>query len=142
MSSNSNNHIINKVESQDISSTKVQKFMSRKFVPIMEHFTIASTIETFKLHNISGSPIINQQDKIIGMISEYDLLLQAAANDIESKIQYNKSVISLSENSTLKDALILFYSKKLKLAPVVNKFDQVIGIVYRIDILDFIVKNK
>jgi len=142
MSLPKNNNIISKIESKDISSTKVQNFMSKKIVPIMEHFTIASTIETFKLHNISGSPVLNQQDKIIGMISEYDLLLQAAANELDSKIQFKNSIISLNESATLKDALILFYTKKLKLAPVVNKFDQVIGIVYRIDILNFIVKNK
>ena len=47
-----------------------------------ENYTIKGTIEIFRVHKISEAPIVDFQKKIIGVISEYDLLIQAASKAI------------------------------------------------------------
>jgi CBS domain-containing protein len=126
---------------ENIGTALVSKIMHTQVICIMPTYTIKTTIDTFRIHKISCAPVTSEDGKIVGIISEHDLLLQAASKSMSSYVDYNSKVTAISPETTIKEALVLFFTKKLKHAPVLDKNKCVIGIVSRIDLLNYLASN-
>ncbi len=135
-------NILGKATQAKVSEASVSQFMNPDFMVLEENYTIKGTIEIFRVHKISGAPIVDFQKKIIGVVSEYDLLIQAASKPLHFQIEYQSQVISVNPDTTLKDVLVILYKKKLKWMPVITKEGFVQGVVTRIDVLNFIASNS
>lgn len=134
--------ILKKANVVRINDVPVSQFMNSRIVTLRDNFTLKTTIETFRVRKISGAPVVNSSDKIIGVISEYDLLIQAASKSLSAPIEYNGNVISVSPETTLKDVLVTLYKQRLKWMPVVSKENFVVGVISRIDVLHFIASHS
>lgn len=142
MSDNSQKNILDKTEQAQIGNSPASKFMDSRVVTLKENYTIKSTIETFRLHHISGAPVIDSQGKILGVISEYDLLIQAASKSLSSFIEFKTQITAVNPESTLKEVLVILYKQKLKWMPVIDKDKYVKGVISRIDVLNFIASHS
>ena len=131
-----------KVTKTRLGDIPVSKIMKQKPICLRSNYSIKSTIETFRIRHISGAPVVDDDNKIIGIVSEYDLLIQAAAKSLNSPIDYNKKVSSIKHTTNLKDVLILLYKNKFKRIPVVDDNERVVGSVSRIDVLAYIAENE
>lgn len=127
-----------KAEQAKLGNVPVSRFMNTNYPNLQPNYSIKSTIETFRIHHISGAPVVDFQNKIIGVISEYDLLIQAASRSLSDPIDYQSTIISVSSATTLKEVLVIFYKQKLKWLPVINEEKFVQGVIARIDLLNFI----
>ena len=87
----------------------------------------------------SGLPVVSTEGILEGIISEYDLLIQAGSRSLDELIKYTGKVITVYPEMLLKDLLILFYKNKLKRIPVISSKGKLLGMVSRIDLLDKIV---
>ena len=141
MDENNHKNILEKATQLNIGEVLVNQFMNIQFISLGPNYSIKSTIETFRLHHISGAPVINHQGKILGVISEYDLLIQSASRPINDPIEFKTQVTAIQSETTLKDVLVVFYKYKLKWLPVLDKHEKVIGVVTRIDVLHFLAKH-
>lgn len=56
-----------------LSSIKIKKIMTPDPVTVPYNYTLEETVEKFLVHNISGLPVVNQQQKVIGVITKSDL---------------------------------------------------------------------
>ena len=56
-----------------LSGIKVKKIMTRDPVTVPYDHTLEETVEKFLVHNISGFPVVNQQQKVIGVITKSDI---------------------------------------------------------------------
>lgn len=119
----------------NIATIPVSKIMETNVIKVQMGYSIKKTIETFKIHNISCA-LVEKDNKLIGIVSEHDLLIQVASRKLEDSISFVTTTITLNPEHTLKEALVLFYSKKLKHVPVVDKNNIIMGIISRIDILN------
>ncbi|MBT7609563.1 MAG: CBS domain-containing protein [Bacteriovoracaceae bacterium] len=135
------NQLEKSVASSKAGRLKAHQFMSRDVMAIQEGYSIKTAIEILKVHKISGAPVIKPTGELIGIISSYDLLIQASVNDLHSSIKFNTNVFSITEEMTLKEIIILLYKKKFRRLPVVNSYNKVTGIVSRIDVLSKILKS-
>ena len=143
MSESDRHNILGSVANQaKLALTPVSQFMSPDSMVLEENYTIKGTIEIFRVHKISGAPIVDFQKKILGVISEYDLLIQAASRPLHFQIEYKSQIIAVNPDTVLKDVLVMLYKKKLKWMPVITKEGYVQGIVTRIDVLNFIANNN
>ena len=142
MDEHNHKNIVEKTEQLNIGGSVVNQFMNIQFISLGPEYTIKSTIETFKQHHISGAPVVDHQSKILGVISEYDLLIQSASKPLSSKIEFKTQVTAIQSETTLKDVLVVFYKYKLKWLPVLDRHQRVIGVVARIDVLNFIAKHS
>lgn len=101
--------------------------------------SISDVAKIMTEHHISGTPIINEEGKLVGIVTERDLLLQseliASVTDIMTK-----EMITVSEDTPVDEisALLLAYSIK---RIVVTRDKEVIGIVSRQDILKSKIKQ-
>jgi CBS domain-containing protein len=127
-----------KEDVQKVSELPVTDFMTRKVIKVRQGDSIRSVIETFKAHNISGAPVVNNDDKLIGLITEYDLLLQAATQDLRTPIHFNSNVFSVPNVATLREVLLVFHKNRYKRVPVIDQNKGLVGIISRIDLLCFL----
>jgi CBS domain-containing protein len=128
------------VASSKAGNIEARDFMSRDVMVVQKGYSIKTAIEILKVHKISGAPVIKPSGELIGIISSYDLLLQASAYDLQSPIKYNETFFSIRETVILKEIVILLYKKKFRRIPVVNEKNKVVGIISRIDVLSKILK--
>lgn len=142
MSDTTHKNILDKAHEAKLSDAPVSQFMSSHVITLRDNYTVKSTIETFRVHHISGAPVVDAENKIIGVISEYDLLIQAATRLLNGPIDYKSQVTAVYPETTLKEVLMILYKHKLKWMPVVNKENYVKGIVARIDVLNFIATHS
>jgi predicted transcriptional regulator len=134
----SHKDILEKTKEAKLSDTPISAFMNTSAISLRENYSVKTTIDTFNTHHISGAPIVNFENKIIGVISEYDLLIEAASKPLSSHIEFKTNIISVNPETTLKELLLIFYKQKLKWLPVVNKENYLQGVVSRMDLLNFI----
>ncbi|MCB9062178.1 MAG: CBS domain-containing protein [Halobacteriovoraceae bacterium] len=127
--------IIEKAQANNIGRIPARELMTRKPITILPKSTISYAIEVLQNHRISGLPVTTDDKKLLGLISEYDLLLQAAKGELTDLIKYRDKVLTVQEDTPLKEILITLYSKRIRRLPVVDKNNYLVGIVSRIDVL-------
>lgn len=81
-----------------------------------------------------GAIPINDKNKLIGMVTDRDIVVRALANGKDlshttAKDVMSKGVIFCRENEELEDAVRLMEQKKIRRLPVLNDNDQAIGIL-------------
>ena len=118
-----------------VSDAATYSFMSKNEVSITEGTKIYMAIQALAAHKVGSAPVVNNQDKLVGIISEHDLLIQTATRDVKDSITYVKEVSVVTPDTPLKDVLVLLYKHKVRRIPVVMKDKSVVGIVTRMDVL-------
>ncbi len=116
--------------------------MSKDVITFKKSDSIFEAKRVMVEKKISGAPIVNKSGKLIGIISESDLMKQI----VDSKY-YNmpmtkttiskymtKNVDYISPNETIFDAAEKFLSLKRKRFPVMEA-KKILGIISRVDII-------
>ncbi|WP_181686457.1 IMP dehydrogenase [Halorhabdus salina] len=79
---------------------------------------------------VSGAPVINDDDEVLGIISATDIrpYLEVGESDAVSEAMTDE-VITASEDVTPRDALELMYDHKIERVPIVDDKERLIGLV-------------
>jgi len=137
--------------------------MTKEVITVLEDATIQAVGKLFVEKNISGVPVVDEEGKLKGILSEGDLVYQQKPinpplfiNLFDSVIQLDrkefwedvnkiaartagelmtKTVITADENATVEELAKLMINKKVNRIPIVNAANQVIGLVSRHDIV-------
>ncbi|HWP23829.1 MAG TPA: CBS domain-containing protein [Candidatus Binatia bacterium] len=89
-------------------------------------------------NQISGAPVIDKKGKIVGIVSEADLVAKKG-KDVKSIM--SKKVISVAEDTPIEEIAQLMARHKIKRLPVMNE-NKMVGIVSRADIVNAIAMGK
>jgi CBS domain-containing protein len=130
--------------------------MSTKVVTVSPTATVVDAAKLMLEHRISGLPVVDEMRKLVGVITEGDLLqrieigtddenpvdffgLEVAQQFIKEHGRYvedvmTPEVVTVAENTPLAEIAGLLHSKRLKRVPVTND-GHVVGVVSRADIL-------
>lgn len=97
----------------------------------------------FHEHRFRHMPIVGPDRKIIGILSERDLLRDAAAREPHAIIRplVVARVISATPNTEIREIAHLLYDRHIGAVPILNATDYPIGIVSRSDILHALVNR-
>ena len=63
--------------------TTVGDLMDRDLTVVMEHSTISEAIDIFYYHNVAGLPVVTSDWKLVGFLSETDILRAATPSYLE-----------------------------------------------------------
>tara|TARA_B100000029_G_scaffold85918_1_gene76283 strand:+ start:139 stop:606 length:468 start_codon:yes stop_codon:yes gene_type:complete len=131
-----------KVPKKTTQKILVKDYMSKDVITFKKSDSIFEAKRVMVEKKISGAPIVNKSGKLIGIISESDLMKQI----VDSKY-YNmpmtkttiskymtKNVDYISPNETIFDAAEKFLSLKRKRFPVMEA-KKILGIISRVDII-------
>lgn len=82
---------------------------------------VGDALELMAKYHISGIPIVDENYKLIGIITNRDLRFKPNKNQVLSEIMTSENLITLPEGSTLEDAEEVLKHHRIEKLPVVDK---------------------
>jgi CBS domain-containing protein len=140
---------------------QAQDIMARDVLTVMPSTRINVALDLMLQRKISGLPVLNEDGKLVGILTEGDLLrrsetgtedrhrsklltfLIGPGKEADEFVQANSrkvedlmtpSVLSVSEGATLDEVVALMEKKRIRRVPVVRK-GKLVGIISRADLL-------
>ena len=124
------------------SSLKVSDYMSRDLITFRPNQSVEDVINTLIKHRISGGPVVNDKNELVGIISEGDCIKQISEsryynmpmeqNSIEKHMA--KNVETIDGNLDVFDAANKFLKSKRRRFPIVEN-GKLVGQISQKDIL-------
>ncbi len=147
---------------------KAKDIMNRQIITVTEEMTVDETARILLDNKISGVPVVDEQNKVIGIVSETDLIYREKHLHIPSfisildgviflestkELEYQvrkmaafkvkdvmtKKVLTIHEDTELEDIVDKIVEKKINRLPVIDSKGKLVGIVTRSDILRHII---
>jgi len=118
-----------------LAAIPVSQCMTTTVVKIGERTTVKTAIKTLLKKQVAGIPVVNDREELVGVVSEKDLLLQAASGSIKKAVQFCTTPESFMPDTTFKEALVTMVRDNRKWLPVIDERKKVLGIVARRDLL-------
>lgn len=121
--------------------TVARDIMTTELILGHPKMTIEEAIKTLVNNRITGMPVVDEERHIVGVVSEYDIIKSVDSFekdrpvDLSQIIEFSHKVTTVSEDAKLSDILKYFVEKKVRRLPVINKQNQLVGIITRRDIM-------
>jgi CBS domain-containing protein len=102
---------------------------------------IEDAVKLLVNNKITGLPVVDRQGKMIGILSEYDIIARVGeqrkldAGIFKDGIPYSKSVQTVNEDTDLQEILDRFIQLKCRRLPVLDKDSRLVGIISRRDVM-------
>lgn len=105
--------------------------------------TIYEGIKLMERHNIASLIVVDETDRVLGVITAKDIVIKAIAKGIDIKSTkiieiVSKPVTVVDIETPLKDVIMLMIGTGHGHIPVINKSGRVVGIVTIDDVLKFV----
>lgn len=142
-----------------IHSTRAKDAMTEEVVFVNRTTPLKDVADILNRHDISGVPVVDDENKVVGVISEKDFLFNMGAKETRTfmgvvahclknkgcvaiSMQKQKAqdimsspAVTVSENTLVSEIAGIFTEKKINRTPVTDPNDILIGIVTRTDIV-------
>lgn len=145
-------------------SKPVQKVMTKEVKMVTQDQTIKEVFALLKKHDIVGVPVVDEHQKVVGMVTESDLIKHFTTLDTPRAInvlgglvylddisEFNQQlkehcsewvkdlmttdVVTVGEDSTVQDVVNAMEEHDVNRIPVVDSDHHLVGIVTRKDLL-------
>jgi CBS domain-containing protein len=152
-------------------TTTVADVMTPDPIVVQPDTPLKDAIQLLAEKRISGLPVVDPSGKLVGVISETDLMWQETGVTppayimlldsviyLENPNKYDrdlhkalgqtvgevmtKDAITVKSNKPLREAAQLMHERSIRRLPVLDELDKVIGIVTRGDIIRFMAANQ
>ena len=114
--------------------------MTRKVCTIHPEASAQEAAQILSRHRISGLPVVNADDKIIGMVTEADIISKVHREGLLVSDIMSHKVISVTEETPVGEIAMLLTERKIKRVPVVSG-DKLVGIISRGDIVNAVAEG-
>lgn len=140
-------------------SVRAEDIMTRTVISVQKSATLADVAEMLNQNLITGVPVINNENNVVGIISEKDFLAHLSLKKektfmgilahclkgtgciaVEMRTQkacdiMTSPAVTVHEKATIKEIAAMFTQYNINRVPVINKSQELIGIVTRTDIV-------
>jgi CBS domain-containing protein len=150
-------------------SIKAKDIMTTAVVTLKRDMGVKEAAETLLDNSIGGAPVVDDEGKVIGMVSESDLIMEdvklhfptfvhllsgiiylESLKSFEEKLRkavgvkvedvMSKKVITVTEDTPVEDIATLMIERKISRVPVVKK-GKLVGLVSKRDIVRTIARS-
>ncbi len=126
---------------------KVKEFMSKNVGFCHPEDKLAKAAEIMQQHDCGVVPVIDENEKVIGMITDRDICLAFASGNAKiSQLKVEKlmttKIIDCSADDKIEDALKKMRKNQLKRLAVTGKDGKIVGILSVTDVLISVRKDK
>ena len=112
--------------------------MTKTVITVTALTTIKNLAKSLSGNNISGAPVVDQKGKILGIVSEADIVAKSGK---QVKGIMSKNVISVTEETPVEEIAKLLTTHRFNRVPVLRQ-SKLVGIVSRADIVRAIAMGK
>ena len=134
--------------------TTVQEIMTTRVIWVKKDATFREMAVALREHRVSAFPVVDDDRKVIGVVSEADMLTKEALDDepgVLAGILHRKdqakargvtagdlmttAVVAVRPDDTVEHAARLMYDRRVKRLPVTDADGHLAGIISRADVL-------
>jgi CBS-domain-containing membrane protein len=134
--------------------TTVQEIMTTRVIWVKKEATFREMAVALREHRVSAFPVVDDDHKVIGVVSEADMLTKEALDDepgVLAGILHRKdqakargvtagdlmtaTVVAVRPDDTVEHAAKLMYDRRVKRLPVTDADGHLVGIISRADVL-------
>ena len=110
----------------------VKEIMTKDIITVPPAMPVREVANLLSERNVSGVPVIDDEGRVLGVVSELDVVGRqgATAADVMSK-----QVISVTEETDVREVVQLFLNERVRRVPVLSGEQRLIGIVSRSDLV-------
>jgi CBS domain-containing protein len=110
---------------------KVRDVMTKEVVTVKPEQTPQQAARLLSQHRISGLPVVNNDNRVVGVVTEFDIIGKQGktVGDIMTS-----GVISVTEDTDLEEVRHILVNERIKRLPVLDQ-GCLVGIVSRADLV-------
>src|SRR6266487_3278558 len=135
-------------------NTTVKDVMTTRVIWVKKDATFREMAVALREHRVSAFPVVDDDRKVIGVVSEADMLNkealidepgmisgilhhrdQAKARGITAGDLMTTTVVAVRPDDTVEHAAKLMYDRRVKRLPVTDENGRLVGIISRADVL-------
>lgn len=109
-------------------------------VTLPEHALVSDAQKMMADYRIGGIPIVDDQKKLIGIITNRDLRFEKDPERPLKEIMTSEGLVTTYENTSLSEAEVILQEHKIEKLPVVKKDNTLIGLITYRDITKLRIK--
>ncbi|MFD9101786.1 CBS domain-containing protein [Streptomyces virginiae] len=117
----------------------VEDVMTHAVVSVDRGTAFKDIVEELRMWNVSALPVLAEDGRVIGVVSEADLLLGPrgtdTAHDTTAERLMTRPAVTVTRDATIPTAARLMARRHLKRLPVVDGEGRLVGVVSRGDLL-------
>jgi CBS domain-containing protein len=110
---------------------KAEDVMTTKVITVTEDQTKQQAARLLSQHRISGLPVVNADNVVVGVVTEYDVISKEGRTVGEIM---TRGVISIAPDTDLEEVSHILVHERIKRLPVLHQ-GQLLGIVSRADLV-------
>jgi len=112
--------------------------MTKEIITVSPKMTVKNLALTLIKNQISGAPVAEKNGKIVGVVSEADIV---AKKGRDVKAIMSKNVLKVAADTSVEEIAQLMTTHSIKRVPVMLG-DKVVGIISRADIVSAIARGE
>jgi len=119
----------------------VQDVMSKNPMVVQEEEGLAVLVELFKKHSFHGFPVVNVEDKLVGIVRDTDVISIFARKEPASMvyekvkdIMYSPPLV-IESSETIQKAILKMFADQTRFETVIDKDKNIVGVVTRTDLI-------
>jgi len=124
---------------------QIKDIMTKDVITAKRETPIYEAMNLLKKHKISGLPVVNDEMRPVGILSEKDFLqlLMSRNVDVKAKVAdyMTKKVVTFQEDDSIVSVCEFFIKSSFRRVPIL-KDRTLVGIVSRRDIISFILQAR
>lgn len=121
--------------------TTAKDIMTSKMIVAKEGMNIEDAVKLLVNNRITGLPVVDGQGKMIGILSEYDIIARVGKEEkiepslFKDRIPFSTTVETVVEDTPLNEVLDRFIQLKCRRLPVLDSKGHLVGIISRRDVM-------
>jgi CBS domain-containing protein len=120
--------------------TTAQDIMSTELLTVQEGASVEEALKILLNNKITGLPVVNKMNDLVGVVSEYDIMVQIAEANVEKAnlsvpFKFTPVAKTINGNSSLEEVIDIFISLKYRRLLVVDDKNKLTGIITRRDLM-------
>ena len=120
------------IEEQALQVRKVKRAESGMIidpVTLPLHATVKDANDNMREYSIGGIPIVDKDQKLIGIVTNRDLRFEKNGNRPISEVMTSENLVTVAEGTSLAQAEVVLQQHKIEKLPVVNKENTLVGLI-------------
>jgi len=98
-------------------------------VTLPETAIVSDANANMRQYKIGGIPIVDEENKLIGIVTNRDLRFEKNSNRPIKEIMTSKNLITVKEGTSLQDAEQILQRHKIEKLPVISKENTLVGLI-------------
>ncbi len=126
------------IEHQALEVKKVKRSESGMIqdpITIQKEATVYDANELMRTYKIGGIPVVDAQNKLIGIVTNRDLRFERDLKKPVAEIMTSENLVTVSKGTSLKQAEIILQDNKIEKLPVVDASNSLVGLITFRDII-------